>query len=103
MLASERSRGRHGHITVLDDDPARWGADLGGARVVGGLDLVREYADHEVLVCLGRGTARRTVVARLGELGVGADRYATSVHPQAVLPVGCEPGEGAASCWRAWS
>ena len=51
VLASERAAGRRGSVTVLDDDPARWGAELsGGARVAGGLDLVLEYADHEVLV-----------------------------------------------------
>jgi sugar O-acyltransferase (sialic acid O-acetyltransferase NeuD family) len=94
VLSSERASGRDDAVTVLDDDPACWGTDLGGARVVGGLDLVREYADHEVLVCLGRGTARCAVVARLALLGIGRDHYATSVHPRAVLPASCVPGAG---------
>ncbi len=43
-------------IRVLDDDPARWGGDLGGAPIVGGLDLVTDNEpEGSLLVCAGRG------------------------------------------------
>ncbi len=94
VLVMERDRGAHDTIRVLDDDPALWGTELDGVPVVGGLDLVGEYADHELLVCAGRGTSRRAIVERLADLGVGAGRYATVVHPRVHLPDGCRIGRG---------
>ena len=82
-------------IGVLDDDPARHGTTIGdGVRVLGGLDLVRVHPDAALLVCAGRGAARRAIVARLGALGVGPDRFATLVHPGVRVPAGCHVGVG---------
>ena len=93
-LNVERLIGRFSRIRVVDDDPARWGTTVDGEPVVGGLDLVREYDDHMLLVCAGRGTARRHIVQRLSELGVTADRYLTLVHPRVTVPPGCSVGAG---------
>lgn len=80
---------------VLDDDPSRHGTTIGpGVPVLGGLDLVREHPDAALLVCAGRGSARRAIVARLGALGVGPDRFATLVHPGVRIPAGCHVGVG---------
>lgn len=94
VLAAECARGRRGHVRVLDDDPDRWGGDLAGAQVVGGLDAVTDYDDHAIVVCAGRGAVRREIVERLTRLGVGADRYATVVHPAVEVPRGCTVGRG---------
>lgn len=81
-------------VTFLDDDPALWGTDVQGHPVRGGLDLVGEYPDHQVLVCVGRGTARRTIVRRLLAGGIRSDRFATAVHPGVRVPRSCRIGRG---------
>ena len=93
-LRAERLRGRFDCIRVVDDDPERWGTTLDGEPVVGGLDLVREYDDHALLVCAGSGPARRRIVARLAALGVTPDRYLTVIHPRVQIPSGCTVGAG---------
>ena len=82
------------HVVVLDDDPARRGAAIGGAEVVGGLEDVKRYDDHAVVVCAGKGVVRRRLVERLGELGVGPDRFTSVVHPAVTVPEGCTVGVG---------
>lgn len=81
-------------VVVVDDDPGRWGESLGDAPVVGGLDEVRGYAGHHVLVCAGSGRSRELIVQRLADLGVGAARFATLVHPSVVVPRDCSIGRG---------
>ena len=83
-----------GDLRVLDDAPQTWGGELNGAPVAGGLEEVKRYENHEVLVCAGRGVVRRGLVARLAELGVEPERYATVVHPSVRLPASCEVGAG---------
>lgn len=81
-------------VRVLDDDPDLWGGTLDGAPVVGGVDDVVDYDDHDVVVCAGRGTARRRIVERLRAQGVEDERFATVVHPRAEVPAGCVVGRG---------
>ncbi len=92
-LAVVRALGRFDTIRVLDDDPHLWGSTLDGVPVVGGLEEVKRD-DADVVVCAGRGTVRRRLVARLRELGVSDDRYARVVHPAVDVPPGCEVGAG---------
>jgi sugar O-acyltransferase (sialic acid O-acetyltransferase NeuD family) len=79
---------------VLDDDPARWGTDLGDARVVGGLEDVKRYEDHAVVVCAGSGALRRRLVERLLGLGVTPDRFESVIHPRADVSDCCTIGLG---------
>lgn len=82
-----------GRIVLLDDDEARHDTVVGGARVAGGVDLLREN-DLPVVVCAGRGAARAAIVGRLAALGVGEDRYRSVVHPAASVGEGCTVGAG---------
>ena len=61
---------------ILDDDTDLRGDEIGGVPVIG---AVAEAAarTESLLVCLGRGQARRSVVRRLREAGVGECRYTT--------------------------
>jgi sugar O-acyltransferase (sialic acid O-acetyltransferase NeuD family) len=93
-LAVERALGRFARIRVLDDDSALWGSRLDGEPIVGGLELVREYDDHRVLVCAGKGPTRRAIVDRLTDLGVTHDRFARTIHPAVDVPAGCSVGAG---------
>ncbi|WP_185996046.1 NeuD/PglB/VioB family sugar acetyltransferase [Nocardioides campestrisoli] len=94
VLAVESQLGRYPRIAVLDDDRTLWGSELAGHPVVGGIDLVAEYPDHDVLVCAGRGQTRRALVERLSEHGVGTSRYPTCIHPQVLVPESCRIDAG---------
>ena len=93
-LAVERALGRFEQIRVVDENPDLWGGTVGGEPVVGGLDLVPEYDDHQLLVCAGRGSSRRAIVRRLLAMGVGHDRFARTIHPSVVVPDSCTVGTG---------
>ncbi len=83
-----------GSVVVLDDDPDRWGSSLGGAPVVGGLEDVKRYDDHGIVVCAGRGAVRRRLVERLSDVGVAEDRFRSVVHPSVAVPASCTVGAG---------
>ena len=79
---------------VLDDAPNLQRSEVGGRPVLGTLDDVRGHDDARLLVCAGSGRSRSAIVERLSRLGVGADRYATVVHPSVVVGTGCQIGAG---------
>lgn len=81
-------------IGFLDDGPDRVGTRLCGKSVLGDLSAVREHPDASILVCAGKGQARRAIVARLSEFGVTDDRYATLIAPDVHLPASCSVGAG---------
>ncbi|WP_404954814.1 NeuD/PglB/VioB family sugar acetyltransferase [Streptomyces sp. 147326] len=69
----------------LDDDPALEGRDVDGVPVLGGSERVHELWAARVVVCVGspRDYAVRARVVR--RLGLPVNRYATVVHPTAVV------------------
>lgn len=82
-------------LGFLDDDDARWGTMLSGTRVLGGLDALAELPDPAVVVCTGHPgnfTSKKRIV---GRLALAPERYATLVHPSAVVPASCSVGPGA--------
>lgn len=89
-----RALAPHVELRVLDDDATRWGSDLGGMPVVGGLESIDDFPDHAVLVCVGRGAARRRIVDRLLLRGVSHARFASVVHPSIAIPADCTIGVG---------
>jgi sugar O-acyltransferase (sialic acid O-acetyltransferase NeuD family) len=81
-------------LGFLDDDASRWGSEVGGTRVIGGGDALADLPDARVVVCTGHPgnfTSKRRIVERLA---LAPERYATLVHPAAVVPASCELGEG---------
>ncbi|SDU84350.1 sugar O-acyltransferase, sialic acid O-acetyltransferase NeuD family [Microlunatus sagamiharensis] len=79
---------------VLDDAPNLQGTLVGGVPVLGTLEDAAAHPDAQLLVCVGRGAGRATVVDRLAGLGVTDERYATYVHPLASVPATCRVGSG---------
>jgi sugar O-acyltransferase (sialic acid O-acetyltransferase NeuD family) len=79
---------------ILDDAPNLQASAVGASQVVGTLDQVGEHGDAQLLVCAGSGRSRAAIVARLRHLGIDDDRYATVVHPTAVVPRTCRVGQG---------
>lgn len=74
-------------LGFLDDGLA--GTRVGGYRVLGPLEAVHAYPNSSVVCAIGSvmtSTARLPMLARLG---IDPERYATLLHPTAVIP---DPG-----------
>ncbi|MFE6510058.1 NeuD/PglB/VioB family sugar acetyltransferase [Nocardioides sp. NPDC057767] len=85
--------GDYDQIVAVDDDRERWGTVVGGAEVIGPVELVSESGD-DLIVCAGAGRVRRRLVGRLLDYGVSPERFATLIHPDATVAPGCEVGPG---------
>jgi sugar O-acyltransferase (sialic acid O-acetyltransferase NeuD family) len=81
-------------VGILDDDPRRWGTTAAGVPVRGPAEAAAEMPEAAILLCAGSGTARAAIAARLAAAGVGEHRYATVVHPAAVVPASTVIGAG---------
>lgn len=93
VLAVEEELGRYDDLVVLDDDLARWGSDLDGAKVQGPTRHAFDWRG-DLVVCTGSGAVRRRIVRKLVEMGLPDDRYATVVHPSVTVPRTCTIGVG---------
>ncbi|HET7486286.1 MAG TPA: acetyltransferase [Acidimicrobiales bacterium] len=81
-------------LGFVDDAPALAGQVVDGLPVLGPVATVGERADARVVVCTGSPgdyTTRRRLVERLD---LAAERYATVVHPAAVVPRSATLGHG---------
>jgi len=81
-------------IGFLDDDPALADTNIDGVPVVGRVDDVGRYPSASVVICTAGPhdpSSRWRIVTRLG---LAPSRYATVIHPTAVLPAGTEIGTG---------
>jgi len=69
----------------LDDNPALHGTEVDGVPVLGGSDLVHDLTEARVVVCIGnpRDYAARARLVR--RFALPEERYATVVHPTAVV------------------
>ncbi|NPC97946.1 acetyltransferase [Nocardioides sp. zg-DK7169] len=94
VLSAVRAAGNHGRVLAVDDDPLRWGRSFAGVPVVGGIERVAGLLDSEIVVCAGRGRARRSLVERLARVGVTWEHYARIVHPSVEIPESCVVGRG---------
>lgn len=77
-----------------DDDAALWGTSVDGLPVLGGPDVLLAHDDWSAVLCPGTGAGRAALAGRLAAMGVEDSRYATVVHPAAVVPVSCSVGLG---------
>src|SRR5687767_15929597 len=81
-------------IGILDDEPGLRGTSVRSIPILGPLDAVASYPDAQLLLCAGRGSARRQIAERLAVLGVGDGRYATVTDPSAAVSGTCSIGAG---------
>lgn len=81
-------------VAVLDDRAQLRNTAVGGARVLGTIDEIGNHPGTEIVICVGRGTRRETIAARLTLQGVTEDRYVSVVHPGVDIPAGCVVGAG---------
>lgn len=81
-------------LGFLDDDPAMAGCRVDGYPVLGPVAMALDLDDASVVVCTGSPadyTSRRRLVELLA---LPPERYATVVHPAAVVPSSAELGNG---------
>lgn len=78
-------------IGVLDDRHSLLAPAFSGTPVLGGVEDIAGYPESEVLVCVGSGAARETIVERMG---LDAARFATVIDPSVRNPAGCPVGRG---------
>jgi sugar O-acyltransferase (sialic acid O-acetyltransferase NeuD family) len=81
-------------LGFLDDDSARWGALVAGTSILGPVDSIGDRGSARVVVCTGHPGNYTSKLAIVRRLGLDPDRYATLVHPAAVMPPSCLLGEG---------
>ncbi|GGV59197.1 acetyltransferase [Streptomyces griseoloalbus] len=98
-FARETARAAHdtGEFTLLghlDDNPALHGTEVDGVPVLGDCDLVHALPGARVVICAGnpRDYAARARLVR--RLGLPEERYATVVHPTAVVSATSTVGPG---------
>ncbi len=94
VLATVRESGQFDVVGILDDDAAKVGSVVDGARVLGPPSDVLRYPEARAVVCIGAGRARERVVARLAGLGFPGYRFATVVDPSVRVPNCCDIGPG---------
>ena len=84
-------------VGILDDEPSLRGTSIRGNPILGPLDAVARYPEAQLLLCAGRGSARRHIFERLAALGVEDGRYATVTDPSAAVSGTCSIGAGSSS------
>ena len=78
----------------LDDNPALHGTAVDGVPVLGGCDLVHELTDAQVVVCVGSPRDYGVRARLVRRFGLPEQRYATVVHPTAVVSRSSTVGPG---------
>jgi sugar O-acyltransferase (sialic acid O-acetyltransferase NeuD family) len=81
-------------LGVLDDDPSLHGETIHGVPVIGPCEAVHDHPEAQVTACVASPNdplRRRRLVERLG---LPRDRYATLVHPAAVVAESARIGSG---------
>lgn len=97
LNAADEARGARPPWNLLgyvDDDPGRWGATVSGVPVLGAVDEVAAREDVAVVVCTGRPGNYRSKRAIVDRLKLEPARFATLVHPAAVVAGSCVLAEG---------
>ncbi|WP_339096966.1 acetyltransferase [Deinococcus sp. VB142] len=80
----------------LDSNAATHGTQVHGRPVLGDLDWLKSNADVSVVIGIGTPPTRRKVAERIRALG--HTRFATLIHPTAVIGRRVEIGEGTVIC-----
>lgn len=95
-LPALAAAGRPYHcIGVLDDDAAKRGADIGGAKVLGTLAEAARWPDVAVVDALGGPRSHRRRGEMIGRTGLARERFISLVHPAAIVAASASVGVGA--------
>lgn len=75
---------------VLDDDPAKWGTEILGVKVMGGFSELTKRGVVRAVIAIGDNKTRKKVVERWSSCCM----WLTVVHPQAYVHPTAKIGEG---------
>jgi sugar O-acyltransferase (sialic acid O-acetyltransferase NeuD family) len=78
----------------LDDDSSRHGSEIHGVPVLGPSEAVHEHADALVAACVASPSDPLRRLGLVARLSLPAERYATLIHPTAVVPESATIGPG---------
>jgi sugar O-acyltransferase (sialic acid O-acetyltransferase NeuD family) len=81
-------------LGFLDDDPSRHGDSILGVPVIGSSEAVHEHPDARVVACVASPTDPPRRLRLVERLGLPDERYATLIHPAAVVPASAVVGPG---------
>lgn len=94
VRAINQEQSRWELLGFLDDGSALQGCLIDGVPVLGTLADIKQFPQAHVVVCTGHPGnyfSRKRLVNRLG---ISSSRYATLIHPTAVVPANTEVGPG---------
>lgn len=81
---------------VLDDNPSRWGTDLLGVPIVGGLAELAAWPEARAVLAIGNNARRKQIAESHPHVA-----WITVVHPSAIVHRSARLGAGAVVIWRA--
>ncbi len=81
-------------VGVLDDDAAMHGRRVHGVEVIGPSAAANDHPDALVTACVASPDDPLRRLALVSRLGLPPERYATLVHPAAVVPASATIGPG---------
>lgn len=81
-------------LGLLDDDPELRGRKLLGAPVLGPCEAAAEYPDAVFAACVANPEDPLRRLRLVERLGLPEERYATLVHPRAIVPESVSLGPG---------
>jgi sugar O-acyltransferase (sialic acid O-acetyltransferase NeuD family) len=81
-------------VGLLDDDPGMHGRRIHGVEVIGPSAAVHDHPDALVTACVASPDDPLRRLALVSRLDLPPERYATLVHPAAVVPTSASIGHG---------
>lgn len=81
---------------VLDDTVARWGGELSGVPVLGGLAALAGWEGVRAVIAIGNNARRKQIAETYPDVA-----WLTVVHPSAIVHPSATLGPGAMVIWRA--
>ncbi|MFO0651060.1 MAG: acetyltransferase [Polyangiales bacterium] len=81
---------------LLDDNASRWGGDLLGVPIVGGLAELAAWPEARAVISIGNNARRKQIAEAHPRVS-----WMTVIHPNAIVHRSASVGAGAMIIWRA--
>lgn len=87
VISAARASGRE-VVAVLDSNESRWGEDVSGVVITGGLETASDWLQAEFIIAVGDNSARSRIAQELDVT------WGTLVHPSAWVDERAKVGQG---------